>query len=66
MALTGNNALYLSAAVCGLALFIIGAAISIFTRRNLVFSGLRMLGIGALAAGATYVIGQLLGVSIAS
>jgi VIT1/CCC1 family predicted Fe2+/Mn2+ transporter len=40
--------------------------ISLFTGRNFFFSGFRMLGIGAIAAGATYGIGKLLGVTVAS
>ena len=61
---TGNTAFISSAAVCGISLFIVGGLISIFTGRSLLFSGLRMLGIGALAAAATYFIGRLLGVSV--
>lgn len=61
---TGNTAFIASAIVCGISLFIVGGLISIFTGRNLAFSGLRMLGIGALAAGLTYLIGRLLGVSV--
>jgi VIT1/CCC1 family predicted Fe2+/Mn2+ transporter len=52
--------------VCATSLFLVGGAISIFTGRNFFFSGFRMLGIGALAAGLTYLIGKILGVSIAS
>jgi VIT1/CCC1 family predicted Fe2+/Mn2+ transporter len=63
---TGAAAFIGSAVVCGISLFIVGGLISIFTGRNLLFSGFRMLGIGALAAGATYVIGKLLGVTVAS
>jgi VIT1/CCC1 family predicted Fe2+/Mn2+ transporter len=63
---TGSAAFIASAVVCGLSLFVIGGLISLFTGRNLFFSGFRMLGIGALAAGATYLIGRLLGVSVAS
>ena len=61
---TGSTAFIASATVCGLSLFIVGGLISLFTGRNFFFSGFRMLGIGALAAGATYVIGKLLGVTI--
>jgi VIT1/CCC1 family predicted Fe2+/Mn2+ transporter len=63
---TGNTAFVASAVVCGLSLFLVGGLISVFTGRNVFFSGFRMLGIGALAAGATYLIGKLLGVSVAS
>jgi VIT1/CCC1 family predicted Fe2+/Mn2+ transporter len=60
-----SSAIYLSAAVCGLALFIVGALISVFTGRNMVYSGLRMVGIGALAATVTFLVGRVLGVSVA-
>jgi VIT1/CCC1 family predicted Fe2+/Mn2+ transporter len=62
--LTGAGAFFLSTAVCGIALFGVGSLISVFTGRSLIYSGLRMLAIGALAAGITYAIGRLLGVSI--
>jgi VIT1/CCC1 family predicted Fe2+/Mn2+ transporter len=65
LALDGTAAFGFSAAVSGAALFLVGALISVFTGRNLFFSGLRMLGIGALAALVTYAIGRLLGVSVA-
>jgi VIT1/CCC1 family predicted Fe2+/Mn2+ transporter len=63
LTLSGNTAFITSAAVCALALFIVGGLISIFTGRNLFFSGFRMLAIGALAAAVTYFIGRLLGVT---
>jgi VIT1/CCC1 family predicted Fe2+/Mn2+ transporter len=63
---TGSTAFIASAIACGLSLFIVGGLISLFTGRNLFFSGFRMLGIGALAAAATYFIGRLLGVSVGS
>jgi VIT1/CCC1 family predicted Fe2+/Mn2+ transporter len=63
---SGSAAFLASALICGLSLFTIGGLISLFTGRNFLFSGFRMLGIGAIAAGATYIIGKLLGVSVAS
>ena len=57
--LSGTAAFFASAIVCGVALFVVGALISVFTGRNLFFSGLRMVGIGALAAGFTYLVGRL-------
>lgn len=60
-----SNAIFVSALVCGVALFLVGALISIFTGRNVAYSGFRMVGIGALAAGVTFIVGRLLGVSIA-
>jgi VIT1/CCC1 family predicted Fe2+/Mn2+ transporter len=62
--LSGTAAFFASALVCGFALFVVGALISVFTGRNLFFSGLRMVGIGALAAGFTYLVGRLLGVEV--
>ncbi len=61
---TGSTAFYASAAVCGASLFVVGALISIFTGRGIFLSGFRVLGIGALAAAATYFIGRLMGVSV--
>src|ERR1051326_1282093 len=62
--LTGNRAFITSAVVCGAALFVLGGLVSIFTRRNFLFSGSRMLGIGIIAAALTYFIGRILGVSV--
>ncbi len=62
--MSGASAFFLSAGVCGLALFTVGAFISVFTGRSVIVSGLRMLGIGAMAASVTYAIGRLLGVSV--
>lgn len=61
---SGTPALILAAALSALALFGAGVLISIFTGRNAVFSGARMLGIGALAAGVTHLIGRLVGVGL--
>ena len=49
----------------GLALFAIGAALSLFTGRSGVLGGLRMLGIAAAAGALTYGIGHWLGTSLA-
>jgi VIT1/CCC1 family predicted Fe2+/Mn2+ transporter len=62
---SGEMALPIAIGVTGAALFGVGAALSLFSGRNAVFGGLRMLLIGALAGGATYAIGQLLGVGVA-
>jgi len=53
-----------SAFLSCLALFAVGALLSIFTARGPVLSGLRMLGIGLLASAITYTVGWLLGVSV--
>jgi vacuolar iron transporter family protein len=52
-----------SAVLAGLALFAVGASLSLFTGRSALMSGLRQLGLGAAAATLTYVIGRAIGVS---
>lgn len=59
-----NTALFYSIGLTGLALFIIGGMLSLFTNRSAIVSGLRMLFIGAIAGGLTYVIGHLVGVTL--
>ena len=61
--LTGTSAVLVSLLVSALALFLVGAAITLFTGRSVFATGLRQLLFGAVAAGATYGIGRLLGVS---
>ena len=61
----GAIALPIAIGVTGVALFAVGAALSLFSGRNAFFGGVRMLMIGALAGVATYGIGQLLGVGVA-
>ena len=53
-----------SALLSCIALFGVGAILSIFTARGPLISGLRMLGIGLLASAITYSVGWLLGVSV--
>ncbi len=53
----------LSLGVSGLALFGVGAALSVFTGRNPVLSGTRQLLIGAAAAVLTFGLGKVIGVS---
>lgn len=53
----------LSIALAGLALFGVGAALSIFTGRNILVSGGRQLLIGAVAAALTFALGTVVGVS---
>ena len=47
------------------ALFAVGAAVSLLTGRGVLFSGARQAAIGALAAALTYVVGTVVGVSVA-
>jgi VIT1/CCC1 family predicted Fe2+/Mn2+ transporter len=62
--LPGTRALQAAVALTASALFVVGAALSLFTGRPAVLGGLRMLIIGATAGAATYAIGALLGVSL--
>ena len=62
--LLGSSSLPLALLVGAVGLFVVGALTSRFTTRSWLFSGLRQLGFGALAAGATYVVGLLIGVGI--
>jgi vacuolar iron transporter family protein len=62
---SGHGAWIASAALSCLALFAVGALVSIFTARGPIISGVRMLGIGLLASGITYSVGWVLGVSVA-
>lgn len=65
LATSGRGAFLLSASLSCLALFGVGAVLSIFTARGPISSGLRMLIIGLLASTATFTIGMWLGVSAA-
>ncbi len=58
----GTLAFYGSIAITLIALFGVGATISLFTGRHALAGGLRMLAIGSAAGGATYLIGRALGV----
>ncbi|MET7469462.1 VIT1/CCC1 transporter family protein [Micromonospora sp. NPDC005686] len=60
--LLGFTSLWLALAVGGVGLFVAGAVVARFTYRPWWTSGLRQLLLGALAAGATYLIGTLIGV----
>jgi VIT1/CCC1 family predicted Fe2+/Mn2+ transporter len=61
----GGLAIWLALLVSGLGLFVVGALLSLFTARNPLVSGLRMLAVGLGAATLTYFIGRLIGVSVA-
>jgi VIT1/CCC1 family predicted Fe2+/Mn2+ transporter len=59
----GGSAIHLisSIALTGLFLFAIGTALSLYTGRNALLGGLRMLLIGGAAGTITYLIGRILG-----
>lgn len=60
---SGSGAVVASAVLSGVALFAVGSAISYLTGRSWLLSGLRMLLVGGLAAGITFLVGKLLDVS---
>lgn len=62
--LSGWAAIGASVAASGVVLAAIGAATSLFTGRNALFSAGRQLAIGCLAAAITYGVGRIVGVSL--
>ena len=64
--LNGITAVYLSLLLSGLALFTIGAGITLLTGRSIFYSGTRQVIFGFTAAGITFAIGRLIGVAIGS
>ncbi len=61
---SGTAAIAGSAGASAVGLFIVGAAITLFTGRSVWYSGLRQVAFGLGAAAATFGIGHLIGVSI--
>lgn len=61
---TGMKAILISVSFSGIGLFIIGAAITLFTGKNVWYSGFRQVIFGLLAAAVTFGIGRLIGVSV--
>lgn len=61
---SGTTALVVAFGLALAALFVVGAGVSLVTGRSLIFSGLRQVAIGALAAGVTFLVGKLIGVQI--
>lgn len=62
---SGTISLLVAVALSGVALFVVGATLTLFTGRSALYSGARMLAIGAAAGTFTYLLGGLLGVSLA-
>jgi VIT1/CCC1 family predicted Fe2+/Mn2+ transporter len=60
----GHLAIWIAIAATAIALFAVGAAISLFTGRSALRDGLRMLAIGVLAGAVTYCIGAVIGVAV--
>lgn len=61
----GMKAILISVMLSAAGLFLIGAAITLFTGKNVWYSGLRQVIFGVGAAAITFGIGKLLGVSLA-
>jgi VIT1/CCC1 family predicted Fe2+/Mn2+ transporter len=59
------NGILIASSISGVALLVIGALLSLFSGKSALWSGLRMLLIGAIAAAATYGIGSLFNVATA-
>jgi len=60
----GERALVTTITLAAVALFTIGCVLSLFTGRNALWSGLRLLTIGAAAGAATWLVGRWLGVEV--
>jgi VIT1/CCC1 family predicted Fe2+/Mn2+ transporter len=63
--LSGATALVASAGLSTVGLFLIGAAITLFTGRPVLYSGTRQVLFGLAAAAVTFSVGRLIGVTIA-
>ncbi len=62
--LSGTTAVIVSAVFSAIGLFLIGAAITLFTGRSILSSGVRQMLFGLVAAAITFLIGRLIGVSV--
>ena len=60
----GPRALPIAIGATAVALFGVGALLSLFTGRNALYSGARMMALGAMAGGITFAIGRLAGVAV--
>jgi vacuolar iron transporter family protein len=61
---TGMTAVWISIVMSAIGLFVLGAVVTLFTGQRVIFSGLRMVIFGLLAAAVTFGIGHVIGVSI--
>ncbi len=62
--LSGNHAFLASAGLSAAGLFLIGAAITLFTGRPVFYSGMRQVLFGLAAASVAFFIGHLIGVAV--
>ena len=60
----GERALPIGIGISAVALFAVGSLLSLFTGRNAIYSGARMLALGALAGTVTFAIGRFAGVAL--
>jgi VIT1/CCC1 family predicted Fe2+/Mn2+ transporter len=63
--LSGITAVFVSLGVSAIGLFLVGAAITLMTGKNVWYSGFRQVIIGLVAAGLVYGVGKLIGISLA-
>lgn len=61
---TGIHAIIISIVMSTLGLFVIGGAITLFTGKNLWYSGFRQIVFGLIAASITFGIGRLIGIAV--
>jgi vacuolar iron transporter family protein len=64
LVLQGSAAIIASVALSTVGLFAIGSAITLFTGRSILYSGMRQVFFGLAAAAAVFVVGRLVGVSL--
>lgn len=64
MLFSGIQAILISVSASAIGLFLIGAAITLFTGKNVWYSGFRQVLFGLIAAAITFGIGHLIGVSV--
>jgi len=63
--ITSGPAAFVGALVAAfVALFAVGAAVSIVTGKGMLFSGVRQVLIGAAAAAVTYAVGRMIGANV--
>jgi VIT1/CCC1 family predicted Fe2+/Mn2+ transporter len=60
----GLQAVWISTLLSAMGLFVIGASITLFTNKNVWYSGFRQVLFGLAAAAITFGIGKIIGVSI--
>jgi VIT1/CCC1 family predicted Fe2+/Mn2+ transporter len=60
-----KEGIVIAGVLAGIALFGVGSALSLFSGKNAIVGGARMLVVGSIAAAATYFIGSLLGANVA-